>query len=166
MVSLKRLQEVAGHMDYLGRFVQEGILRAQEAYVCLNARKDRVHRYRPVTKRLVTEMKKLLRDIQTVAAMPWLAPPFVLHAGPHGFPTDACAPSPDGLVSGGWGVCVFGFCAYGAWSQRTIAAFDNGDISISPAELILAAAAVVVGFESKHLAEGMHVVWRTDNDSA
>lgn len=135
MVPLKRLQEVAGHMEYLGKFVDDGILREQEAYVCQNAGKGHIYRYRAVTQRLVT-----LHDVKVVAAI-------LLHAGPHGFTTDACAPSPDGVVTGGWGVCVFGFYEFGAWSQRTITAFDDGDIIISPAELILAAAAVEVGFE-------------------
>lgn len=114
LVPLKRLQEVAGHMEYLVKFVEDGILRAQEAYVCMSVGKNRVHRFRPVTKRLVTEMQKLLRDLRRIdAGMPWVSYPYVFHAGAHGFTTDACALGRDANTPGGWGICVFGVCAYG-----------------------------------------------------
>lgn len=159
------MQEIAGRMEYLGRFVPDGILRAQEAYICLNVGAGRVYRLRPITVLLITEMRKLLRDLRRVdASRPWLAHPFYHYPGTYGFTTDACAPSND--APGGWGICVFGTCAYGVLNAFTVQAFDDKDISISPAELILAAAAVVVGLERKTLGDGSQVIWRTDSGSA
>lgn len=133
------------------------ILRAQEAYVCMSAGKYRVHRFRHVTRRLVPEMQKLLHDFKTIdAGMPWLSYPFAFHNGAHGFTSDACAPGSVAKTPGGWGICVFGLCAYG--SAKTVKAFDDGDISISPMELILAAAVIAVGFDSKKLKNVMCLI--------
>lgn len=89
------------------------------------------------------------------------------HLGQQGFTTDAVGVSKTkGYAESGYGVCIGGFMAQGKRPIEVRNAFNEGDVSISPLELLMLAAAIELAVTHNKLPPATKVVWRNGSVSA
>lgn len=90
--------------------------------------------------------------------------PIFWHPGLQGANSDASASSVS--AEKGWGVCVFGYLAWGSWSQTVREGLEAELISISVLELLSYTAILHVAHKSGTLLKDRRIAIRNDNDSA
>ncbi len=161
---LEDVQSFVGLHHFVSRFVDDSEYYCNNAYRCL-----RVHTYTEKETAVVShatiqdgcEISQLIRERR----LPGLTRnPVYWHPPLQGATSDASGSSD--AQNKGWGVCIMGYIAYGAWSQRVRDALSRGIVSISPLELLSCAVILHTAYVAGELPEGRRIVLRNDNVSA
>lgn len=163
------IESFVGLHTFITRFLDQGAVLNNEAYVCLRAsgRIQTQHPMAPYNKQFAETVAQVLHMLENKKYPSITEPPIYWHSGMEGGNSDASASAT--ASNKGWGVCVMGNMTGGAWDAQVRAALAKGLISISPLELLGSAIALEFAHQHKWLPNGTvtdGVILRNDNNSA
>lgn len=164
LIGIKQKQEFFELFEFFSRFSTAVSTPVSLAHACLRALLRTKNLLCPVSHALIKAAQDMLDEIEHYSGIPVIRNPYFLHPGKHGFTSDARGLAHD--MIGGWGVCVAGHCASGAWSAPVIRAMKDSVLSINPLELLSCAMTLCVAKSQSVLVGGTQVLWRNDNLSA